>query len=113
VHILFNLIAQLTICVQIEKLIGSFFYTPIYLLGGLGGNLLGANFGLIGLPSVGASGAIFTCIGIEIVDLIYNWKYVSRLPDLMCLMTEAHASCDGICRKLGPRCTSRSPSYWR
>lgn len=112
-HILFNLIAQLTICVQIEKLIGSLFYTPIYLLGGLGGNLLGANFGLIGLPSVGASGAIFTCIGIEIVDLIYNWKYVSCIAVVSKRLRDAYVSCGGICRRLGPSYISRSPSYWR
>lgn len=78
VHIFFNLAVQLTLCAQIEKLLGSIFYTVVYVLGGLGGNLLGGNFGLVALPSVGASGAIYSCIAVELVDLVYNWRYESR-----------------------------------
>ncbi|KAJ1028669.1 hypothetical protein NDA16_001835 [Ustilago loliicola] len=78
VHIFFNLLVQLTICAQIEKLIGSLPYILVWFAGGVGGNLLGGNFGLIGQPSLGASGAIYTCISIELVDLIYNWKYEYR-----------------------------------
>ncbi|CAO1624947.1 unnamed protein product [Parajaminaea phylloscopi] len=78
VHILFNLIVQLTLCAQIEKLLGSVFYTLVYVLGGLGGNLLGGNFGLVASPSVGASGAIYSCIAVELIDLIYNWRYEIR-----------------------------------
>lgn len=78
VHIFFNLLVQLTLCAQIEKLIGSIAYTIVYFGGGIGGNLLGGNFGLIGQPALGASGAIYTCISIELVDLCYNWKYEYR-----------------------------------
>jgi len=78
IHIFFNLLVQLTLCTQIEKLIGSIAYTIIYFAGGIGGNLLGGNFGLIGQPALGASGAIYTCISIELVDLCYNWKYEYR-----------------------------------
>ncbi|SOV04408.1 uncharacterized protein UDID_02433 [Ustilago sp. UG-2017a] len=78
VHILFNLLVQLTLCAQIEKVIGSVPYILIWFAGGVGGNLLGGNFGLIGQPSLGASGAIYTCISIELVDLVYNWKYEYR-----------------------------------
>ncbi|SPO24820.1 uncharacterized protein UTRI_01811_B [Ustilago trichophora] len=78
VHIFFNLLVQLTLCAQIEKLIGSLAYFLVYFAGGIGGNLLGGNFGLIGQPSLGASGAIYTCISIELVDLCYNWKYEYR-----------------------------------
>ena len=78
VHIFFNLVVQLTLCCQIEKLIGSIAYVVVYFAGGIGGNLLGGNFGLIGQPALGASGAIYTCISIELVDLCYNWKYEYR-----------------------------------
>lgn len=78
VHILFNLLVQLTLCAQIEKLIGSLAYALVYFAGGIGGNLLGGNFGLIGQPALGASGAIYTCISIELVDLCYNWRYEYR-----------------------------------
>lgn len=78
IHIGFNLLVQLTLCTQVEKLLSSPFYAIIYFAGGIGGNLLGGNFGLVGLPSTGASGAIYTCISIDLIDLIYNWQYVSR-----------------------------------
>lgn len=78
VHIIFNLLVQLTLCSQIEKLLGSVFFVIIYIAGGIGGNLLGGNFGLVATPSVGASGSIYTCISVEIVDLVYNWKYEYR-----------------------------------
>lgn len=77
IHIGFNLLVQLTLCTQVEKLLSSPFYAIIYFAGGVGGNLLGGNFGLVGLPSTGASGAIYTCISVDLIDLIYNWKYVS------------------------------------
>ncbi|WFD05940.1 protein S-acyltransferase [Malassezia vespertilionis] len=75
IHILFNLIVLLTLCCQIEKLIGSLAYLIVFFAGGIGGNLLGGNFGLIGQPAVGASGSIYACISLEIVDLMYNAKY--------------------------------------
>lgn len=75
VHILFNLIVLLTLCCQIEKLIGTIAYAIVFMAGGIGGNLLGGNFGLIGQPALGASGAVYTCISFEMIDLIYNWKY--------------------------------------
>lgn len=85
VHIIFNLVVQLTLCGQIEKLLGSIFYTIVYVLGGLGGNLLGGNFGLVASPSVGASGAIYSCIAVELVDLLYNWRYEYRAKMRLCL----------------------------
>ncbi|CBQ71853.1 conserved hypothetical protein [Sporisorium reilianum SRZ2] len=78
VHIFFNLLVQLTLCAQIERLIGTLAYGVVYFAGGIGGNLLGGNFGLIGQPALGASGAIYTCISIELVDLCYNWQYEYR-----------------------------------
>lgn len=53
--IIFNLLVQLTLCAQIERLLSTPLYLPLYFLGGLGGNLLGASFSLPGIPSVGAS----------------------------------------------------------
>ncbi|WFD30108.1 protein S-acyltransferase [Malassezia sp. CBS 17886] len=78
VHILFNLLVLLTLCAQIEKLIGSTAYLIVFMAGGIGGNLLGGSFGLIGQPSLGASGSIYAFISLEIVDLCYNWKYEMR-----------------------------------
>lgn len=81
--ILFNLLVQFTLCAQIEKLISTPFYAIVYFCGGIGGFLLGGNFGLVGQPAVGASGAIYACISVELVDLIYNWKYVSTEKSLL------------------------------
>lgn len=78
IHILFNLLAQLTLGSQIEKIFSSPIFIVVYAAGGIGGNLLGGNFGLVGLPSVGASGAIYACISLELTDLVYNWKYEYR-----------------------------------
>lgn len=61
-----------------EKILSTPFYAIVFVAGGIGGNLLGGNFGLVGLPSVGASGAIYACISLELVDLLYNWKYEYR-----------------------------------
>ena len=52
VHILFNMIVQLTLCAQIERLLGSPYYLLVYVAGGIGGNLLGGNFGQIGRAHV-------------------------------------------------------------
>ena len=77
----------LTLCCQIEKLIGSPAYVVVFLIGGIGGNLLGGNFGLIGQPALGASGSIYTCISLEIVDLIYNWNYEMRIKTRVAMTT--------------------------
>lgn len=77
--ILFNLVVLLTLCCEIEKLIGTPAYVVVFMAGGIGGNLLGGNFGLIGQPALGVSGAVYTCISFEIVDLLYNRAYVSLI----------------------------------
>lgn len=38
-------------------------------------NVLGGNFALLGLPSVGASGAIFGTVAATWVDLLTHWRY--------------------------------------
>ena len=78
VHIGFNLLAQLTLGSQIEKIFSTPVFAVVFAAGGIGGNLLGGNFGLVGLPSVGASGAIYACISLELTDLLYNWQYEYR-----------------------------------
>jgi xanthine/uracil permease len=40
--------------------------------------VLGGNFSLVGIPSVGASGAIFGTVAITWVDLFAHWKYHFR-----------------------------------
>jgi membrane associated rhomboid family serine protease len=59
VHLLFNMLAQCTSSALVEKMMGTPKFLVLYLAAGIAGFVLGANFALVGQPSVGASGAIF------------------------------------------------------
>jgi len=78
IHIILNMIAQLTVSAQIEKEMGSVGFCILYFAAGTFGNVLGGNFALLGLPSVGASGAIFGTIAATWVDLLAHWRYKYR-----------------------------------
>ncbi|KAJ3572525.1 hypothetical protein NP233_g3032 [Leucocoprinus birnbaumii] len=78
VHILLNMLAQMTLSAQIEREMGSMGFLITYFAGGIFGNVLGGNFSLVGVPSVGASGAIFSSVAVTWVDLFAHWKYHYR-----------------------------------
>ncbi|KAH8102553.1 hypothetical protein BXZ70DRAFT_789558 [Cristinia sonorae] len=78
IHFLLNMFAQFTICAQIEREMGSAGFFIVYMAAGIFGNVLGGNFSLVGVPSVGASGAIFGTVAVTWVDLIAHWKYLYR-----------------------------------
>jgi len=78
VHIALNLFAQMTLSAQVEREMGSAAFFILYFAAGIFGNVLGANFSLLGAPSVGASGAIFGCVAVEWVDLAFHWKLTFR-----------------------------------
>jgi hypothetical protein len=48
-------------------------------------NVLGGNFALVGLPSVGASGAIFGTVGVLWVDLLAHWGIEKQPGRKVCL----------------------------
>ncbi|KAL5611612.1 hypothetical protein BROUX41_000804 [Berkeleyomyces rouxiae] len=73
IHIGFNLMMQLTIGKEMEVAIGSFRFFIVYMSGGIFGNVLGANYAGDGLLSTGASGALFSCIALVLLDLLYSW----------------------------------------
>jgi membrane associated rhomboid family serine protease len=50
----------------------------LYTISGIFGFVLGGNFALTGLASMGASGAIFGTHAAVLVDLIWHWKYFER-----------------------------------
>jgi len=75
IHIILNMLAQLTVSAQIEKEMGSGGFIILYFAAGIFGNVLGGNFALLGLPSVGASGAIFGTVAATWVDLLTHWRY--------------------------------------
>ncbi|EED79356.1 predicted protein [Postia placenta Mad-698-R] len=63
------MLAQMTVSAQAGEVL-------IYSPGGT--NVLGGNFALVGLPSVGASGAIFGTTAIAWIDLLAHWRYHPR-----------------------------------
>ncbi|TFK41249.1 hypothetical protein BDQ12DRAFT_697116 [Crucibulum laeve] len=87
IHILLNMLAQLTLSAQIEREMGSGGFFLTYLAAGIFGNVLGGNFSLVGVPSVGASGAIFGTVAVTWVDLIAHWKYQYRPVRKLIFMT--------------------------
>ncbi|KPV76893.1 uncharacterized protein RHOBADRAFT_12722 [Rhodotorula graminis WP1] len=78
VHLLLNMLAQCTSSGQVERMMGTPRFLVVYFASGLFGFILGANFALVGLPSVGASGAIFGTHAALLVDLLAHWKIEYR-----------------------------------
>ncbi|ETW87399.1 serine protease S54 [Heterobasidion irregulare TC 32-1] len=87
IHIILNMLAQLTAVAQIEREMGSGGFFILYFAAGIFGNVLGGNFSLVGIPSVGASGAIFGAIAVTWVDLFAHWKYHYRPVRRLVFMT--------------------------
>ncbi|THH11749.1 hypothetical protein EW146_g7942 [Bondarzewia mesenterica] len=87
IHIILNMLAQLTAVAQIEREMGSGGFFILYFAAGIFGNVLGGNFSLVGVPSLGASGAIFGTIAVTWVDLFAHWKYHYRPVRRLIFMT--------------------------
>lgn len=73
-HIFFNLLLQLTMGASIERNIGILKYALIYIMSGIAGFLLGANFTPQGIASTGASGALFGVVATNIILFIYTGR---------------------------------------
>lgn len=78
IHILLNMLAQIFVSAQVEREMGSAGFLITYFAAGIFGNILGGNFALVGVPSMGASGAIFGTVAVAWVDLFAHWKYQYR-----------------------------------
>lgn len=78
IHIGFNLFSQLTMGSDIERLIGTWRFSLIYLASGILGFILGGNFAASGLASTGCSGSLFGIEAIALLDLLYTWKQHSH-----------------------------------
>ncbi|KAG7660715.1 uncharacterized protein J8A68_005832 [[Candida] subhashii] len=73
-HIIFNLLLQVTMGASMERHIGILKYAVIYIASGIAGFLLGANFTPVGIASTGASGALFGVVATNIMLFIFTGK---------------------------------------
>ncbi|KAK2461986.1 hypothetical protein APHAL10511_006449 [Amanita phalloides] len=87
IHLLLNMLAQYSLSGQIEREMGTSGFLITYFSAGIFGNVLGGNFSLVGVPSVGASGAIFGTLAVTWVDLIAHWKLQYRPVRKLIFMT--------------------------
>jgi len=81
-HIFMNLFIQVMVCMGYEKNWKWYRVLPIYLVSGIGGNLLSC----VALPdsiSVGASGAIMGLIGAKVSNIILRWRKIPPQAKLM------------------------------
>ncbi|BEI83916.1 hypothetical protein CcaverHIS002_0405200 [Cutaneotrichosporon cavernicola] len=78
IHLLVNMFAQVTMNGPMERMMGTIPWLIVYIAGGIYGNILGGSFSLAGIPSAGASGAIFAIammFALEFV-LIFAMGYI-------------------------------------
>ncbi|KAJ5782523.1 Peptidase S54 rhomboid [Penicillium paradoxum] len=73
VHIGFNLLVQLTMGADMERMIGMWRYTLTYFASGIFGFVLGGNYASQLDPSDGCSGALFGILALYLLDLLYDW----------------------------------------
>ncbi|KXL46916.1 hypothetical protein M433DRAFT_133744 [Acidomyces richmondensis BFW] len=84
IHIGFNLLLQLTLGRDVERLIGSVRFFIVYFAAGIFGFVLGGNFSATGIVSCGCSGSLFGILAITLLDLLYTWKQrKSPVKDLL------------------------------
>lgn len=74
VHIGFNMLLQIMLGRDMERAIGSIRFFLVYMSSGIFGFVMNANYGQTGMPSTGASGALFGIFALLLLDLFYSWK---------------------------------------
>ena len=74
IHISFNMLLQILLGREMEKLIGSVRFALVYFSSGIFGFIMGGNFAPSGIASTGASGALFGIIALMLLDLLYTWR---------------------------------------
>lgn len=74
IHIVFNMLLQLTLAREMEMAIGSARFFVVYMSAGIFGFVLGGNFAAPAIASTGASGSLFGILALNLLDLLYSWK---------------------------------------
>lgn len=89
IHIGFNMLLQMSLGREIEKLIGSLRFALVYFSSGIFGFVLGGNYAATGISSTGASGCLFGILALSLLDLLYSWRErVNPGKELMFLMLD-------------------------
>ncbi|KAJ5672163.1 hypothetical protein N7507_001290 [Penicillium longicatenatum] len=73
IHIGCNLLVQMTMGAEMERMIGIWRYTLIYFASGIFGFVLGGNYAAQLEASDGCSGALFGILALQLLDLLYDW----------------------------------------
>ncbi|KAJ5812925.1 hypothetical protein N7447_009948 [Penicillium robsamsonii] len=73
IHIGFNLLVQMTMGADMERIVGMWRYTLTYFASGIFGFVLGGNYAGQLDPSDGCSGALFGILALYLLDLLYDW----------------------------------------
>lgn len=73
IHIGFNLLVQMTMGADMERMVGMWRYTLTYFASGIFGFVLGGNYAAQLDPSDGCSGALFGILALYLLDLLYDW----------------------------------------
>lgn len=73
IHIGFNLLVQLTMGADMERMVGMWRYALTYFASGIFGFVLGGNYAAQLDPSDGCSGALFGILALYLLDLLYDW----------------------------------------
>ncbi|KAJ6119784.1 hypothetical protein N7523_004064 [Penicillium sp. IBT 18751x] len=73
VHIGFNLLVQMTMGADMERMIGFWRYGLTYMASGIFGFVFGGNYAAQLQPSDGCSGALFGILALQLLDLLYDW----------------------------------------
>jgi len=77
VHIVFNLMMQVKVGMDLEKSFGSIRIFLLYILCGVAGNLVSSCF-LFNQIQAGASGSLFGLLGLMLVDVFVNWSQLRK-----------------------------------
>lgn len=89
IHILFNMLLQLTLGKEMEQAIGPIRFFLVYMSAGIFGSVMGANYAQEGIPSTGASGSLFGVIALVLLDLLYSWQdRKSPVKDLLFIVLD-------------------------
>ncbi|KAJ5690606.1 rhomboid protein [Penicillium macrosclerotiorum] len=73
IHIGFNLLVQLTMAADMERMVGMWRFTLTYFASGIFGYVFGGNYASQLEPSTGCSGALFGILALFLLDLLYDW----------------------------------------